>query len=322
MIDYKNYRNSKVAIFHHNDLDGIGGKAVIEGYYELKGCKTATLKMDYSENATNYMANFINKFVNGNEEVLIYIVDISFTEVSLDMLNALVDAYPNTVIWLDHHKSSIDLLASKQVHSDKFLDIVLDNTRCGCRIAYEYLYTRRSGIINIIDDWDRFILSDNRTLPFKTFTDSLSEDNLTKDIKTFISLENKEDERCGVLYYKLLEHYIQNGKIILGYLNGVNKKDLEDNAYEIKVNDLKCIVLNKQGSSSIFCSKINKDEYPIAINYYYSSKGEYVYSVTSCDENLFNCTKFAEAHGGGGHPRRSGFRNKELIFKKGEDYRW
>lgn len=308
-------KNSKAFIFHHDDLDGIGGKSVIEYYCDNNNISTRATKLNYSKYPKNYLVDFIK------DENLIYIVDISFTEDTVDMLNTLVDTYPNTVVWLDHHQSSIDLLESGTIHKSNFKDIVLDKGRCGCRIAYNYLFNKESAIVTIIDDWDRFQLKDKRTLPFKTFTDSLSEDDLTKDLKTFLTLSSNDSEKNGVLFFKLLEHYIKNGKTVLGYLNGKYKKDLEENSYELTINGIKCIALNIQGPSQIFCGKINKDEYPAAINYYYDGN-EFVHSVTSCDENIFNAKAFAEKHGGGGHPKRAGFRTKELLFKKGDNYKW
>jgi len=91
---------------------------------------------------------------------VIYILDFSFSKEQMDWLFAVAEK----VVWLDHHKGVFDMwcggIPEKGIytHVDKTALIILDNTRSGALIAWNYFHPSEEApmLIRHIDDYDRW----------------------------------------------------------------------------------------------------------------------------------------------------------------------
>lgn len=144
-------------IFHHNDLDGRTAAQLLFLETKRKFPDGYVRFVEY-----NYASEFPIEKVDKNE--IVFIVDLSFTGHTINTLKMLVDYYHCTVIWLDHHKSSIDLLHThgaildslsnnRKPDSGELIKFV-DSSYCGAVNTYFFIkaynkYFDYNGLMNI-----------------------------------------------------------------------------------------------------------------------------------------------------------------------------
>lgn len=111
---------------------------------------------------------------------------------------------------------------------------------------------------------------------------------------------------------KKVDEYIKNGKIISNY--NTNRFAMESGSmFNWEFQGHKFICKNGHGNSFNFGNKIEETE--AVILFHYSGKyGKWKYSVYSDEKSTFDCAKFCEQYGGGGHMHSGGFSTKYLIF--------
>lgn len=110
---------------------------------------------------------------------------------------------------------------------------------------------------------------------------------------------------------------IAEGKATDKYIHSRYHRELR-NTFEWEYQGTKFLCKNGNGNSWNFCELIEK--YPAVILFNYSGKdGKWIYSVYSDEKSDFDCKKFCEQFGGGGHLHASGFSTKNLIFFHGEE---
>lgn len=110
----------------------------------------------------------------------------------------------------------------------------------------------------------------------------------------------------------VLNKHIANGRVIDKYLNRRYTNELPL-TFEWECDGTKFLCKSCTGNSWNFQDMINN--YPAVILFEYDgSHGVWVYSVYAADSSTFDCGKFAEQFGGGGHFHAAGFSTKKLIF--------
>lgn len=287
--------------FHHNDLDGKGAASCVLRYLQQRDEAHRINKADYiSVNYKNSVPDA--SFVEPGETI--YIVDYSFTEPTKGQLDGILKI-ASKVIWLDHHASSVEFLeAHPEYNNVSNLDMVIDTTRSGALIAYQYLFPYKEipRYIILIDDYDRWVHRYKESMHFKLAMD--------------MQYDNPYDLVWYQLYhtefYTVLDRLIDAGETIEEYCNGINKKDFKSMSYETEVFGYKCIIMNKRGNSTALAGAL--DKYPIGIIWSFDGT-TYSYSIYSTNKDI-KCNKIAEMFGGGGHPGAAGFTSTRLLFTK------
>jgi oligoribonuclease NrnB/cAMP/cGMP phosphodiesterase (DHH superfamily) len=294
----------KIKCFYHNDLDGNLAGDIVAWFCDYYN------KEDFFE--VNYTDPLPLDTVKDGDEV--WFVDYSFTENTCHVLRDLI-ARGCVVVWIDHHKSSIELI-------DKYQDLkniagIRSNLGCGALLTY--IYTNKLPVtileneqelekvvpyfIRLVDDYDRWVFKyGDKTTYFKLGMDSVGYE-CSKPIWNRISEDNR-----GII----LQAIINNGQTIKRYIDTSNAKYLNDYGYETEIRGLKCLAVNKKTNSWIFGDKIK--EYPICMVYCFNGE-KYTYSIFSQDPNV-DCASIAESYGGGGHKNAAGFSSDELLFKR------
>ena len=181
--------------------------------------------------------------------------------------------------------------------------------RSGAKIAYDELIVKNNifnlnleTVVTYVDDYDRWQHKHPESLLFNSGL-ILFPNGPTDDV-----WNNDPTE------------VIQKGAVIQQYLSIVNNKNVRNNAFFIKINDKKCIVMNTTSRSSQTFGELY-DKYKFAIAYSFNGK-QYYYSVYSSLPEI-DCSMIAKHFdpAGGGHKNAAGFRSNKELFKDGNIFR-
>jgi oligoribonuclease NrnB/cAMP/cGMP phosphodiesterase (DHH superfamily) len=206
------------------------------------------------------------------------------------------------LIWIDHHKSSIESLKNEKI------DGIQKVGKAGCELTWEYFFTNFNipEVIRLLgryDVWDKSNLFEweNRILPFQFGM-------------RIYNFEHNYELWTEILQKDFIENTIKKGKAIIKYLEKDNADFALLNSYEIEIDGLKAIVMNRKGNSQMFNSVWDKDKYDCMVGYVHNGE---VYTISLyTDKPGIDVSLIAKKYGGGGHKQASGFQIKELPFKK------
>ena len=153
-------------IFHHNDLDGRAAAAIV--YHGIKDKLPKGEKVKFQE--LNYKKRISYRSLNENE--VAYIVDYSFTDNTVEQLVKIVDK-SKKVIWLDHHKSSKDLIKALPnlftSLKERGLSHTIKMTESGAMLAWKKFFNKKSipDWVAYVDDYDRWVHALERSEQFR-----------------------------------------------------------------------------------------------------------------------------------------------------------
>jgi oligoribonuclease NrnB/cAMP/cGMP phosphodiesterase (DHH superfamily) len=152
------YNPSDIVVFHHDDIDGkLAGQLIYETFSipntdRFVCCNYSSTMPDIS-------------FIKDTD--LVFIVDYC---IPLEQLKPIIKS-ANFVIWLDHHKTSVDMVNN---NFDYFADQVklgniimdIDMNRCGAKIVSNKLYKIgtqwNEEVVEAVDKYDRWTKEDIR----------------------------------------------------------------------------------------------------------------------------------------------------------------
>ena len=287
-------------MYHGTDADGWASAFIVDYYGKER-----------DENETTFIA-----LVRGKREVeisdlvpntKIVIIDWSFSEANLDVLDYIVDNNID-VLWIDHHKTSVELL-NKYPKYNK-IKHVINTEYCAASLAYTYFTGRE---YNMSPEWIQLISQ------YDTFN------GITEKAKVFNFALKTSDTRPysnHSIWYKLVsyhdvyptfEHLIKLGTELKHYEERQNHLYLKANAFECTIHGIKCIACNKMSNSMLFGSQYS--EYPICCTFIFDGF-KYKYTLYS-NTTIFDvdCSKIAEEYSGGGHKGAAGFITDHIIFE-------
>lgn len=294
-------------IFYHNDNDGAAAAAMVYHYAKNKLNEKIKsrdfIKVNYNKSVPNA------DLVCNNEKV--FIVDYSFTKNSIDQLRKIRNKTSN-IIWLDHHKSSLETLdIVKEERLTSYTEI--DTNRCGAKIAYDYLIKNNNifdddtlknveRIIDLVDDYDRWVHQYEESLVFNIGSTAYD-----------------THPRSGFWVSINIDKVVNKGKFIKSIKDEENKKYCKTYSYTCTINGHKCIVLNTPESSSRAFGDSYKD-YNLAVRYIFNGH-VYQYSIYSELEDI-DCSKIANKinPSGGGHKGAAGCVSSKLEFLPDVEY--
>lgn len=283
--------------YYHNDIDGKCAGSVVArktGNYN----PSDYIMYDYST-PLNFDA------VEEGETV--YFVDLSFSVNTVDKLKELVETKKCNLIWCDHHQSSMEVMKNNPEY--KAIKGIRRNGISGAALTYMYLYECEyeeiPTFIRLVSDFDCWLFKMEHTLEFKYAIEAKDHDAL--DI-----IWNKLMRDNASIMKTYLNKLFDKGKIISKYVKKEYEEYRKKYAYESRIDNYKCLVVNRSCNSLIFGNLIK--EYPIVAIWAFDGE-QYKYSIYS-DKPEVDCSKIAEKFGGGGHKGASGFTSKELILKK------
>ena len=337
-----------VFIYCHDDTDGNGSCSIIYEMYKNLGIDTEYIEHEEIDYTKNINPNMFD------ENDIVYFVDYSFSEKSnIEALITLVKNIECKVVWIDHHKPSLDLINSGEIESIKcnsnFLYFI--NTEyCATVLCYVFakyiisnanlnvnsininisdidynVYTLDMSslplVIQYIDSYDTWKHNKENTIEFIY---GVMSSGVTPD--TFMSIAVNSNNKCifdNVMCDRYVDRCINAGKKIKKYLDNNNMKLRSKNGFEFNIifNDIiyHCYALNTVGNSTVFGDLF--DEYDIVCPFSYNGK-MYKYSLFTSKEDI-ECDIIAkhlgsiDDLGGGGHRKAAGFQTLEQILGDG-----
>lgn len=297
---------------YHNDMDGRCAAALIAYFTGYRN------NADYIE--CDYRHFPIDEICDSED---VFIVDYSFTSNTVEYLKELIYNKKCNVVWIDHHKSSVDLNNGfdsydyqsistnenlRPYHIPNNLWIakipgIRSQSGSGAALTWRYFMEDAEPpmFVKYVDDYDRWIYKYGEdTIYFKLGLETVDFDALDPIWSELLDNTEKTDGLIAV------------GGIIKQHIDKDHEHYLSMYGYESKILDIPCYVVNRKTNSWIFGDKIN--DYPVVIVWAFDGS-LYSYSLYSNDTEV-DCAKIAESFGGGGHPGAAGFTSDKLLFTK------
>lgn len=229
----------------------------------------------------------------------VYIVDFSFDPEDIEKMATQVK---KKVIVLDHHQTACDKLMKLSKKRNKKLDIVLDTTRAGCQITWDYLCDkhhksiRRPPFLDYIADRDLW----KWELPYSR------EVNTAMHHDKYLSFENFDQ-----LFTNWLHHFDilrKRGREILKFNNTTMRKILWSSAI-VELRGIKMLAVN----STILISELGNlalekciPKVDVVLIWRYNIRDQLFECSVRTNESV-DASVVAGLFNGGGHPRASGF---------------
>ena len=293
-------------IYHGSDFDGHCGGAIARDYFENEAGKA------YTMHSYNYGQPFPHEVFEKGDEL--YFIDVSFQP--NDEMKEWKEKYGYDIYIIDHHKTVVesDIL-------NYIVGGVLDVTKSGCELAWEYFYPNRKmpKVVELLGRYDVWDKSDikmwkNLIMPFQ-FGFNLMDTNPCYDdafMRTWDRIFYFEDWEMA----QFIDEVVYKGKAIQRYQKGQNRKAVKGYSIPLQFCDKKAIVMNTTGrNSGIFDSIWNEDEYDLML-VYARSKYDIGVSLYTTKEGV-DVSELAKLHGGGGHTQAAGFCAQDVEIKDG-----
>jgi oligoribonuclease NrnB/cAMP/cGMP phosphodiesterase (DHH superfamily) len=263
-------------ICHHNDLDGITAAAVIYEYLKIvnKNKKKDIMYFFYKIDYTMDLRNVLPKNIPSGDEI--YFVDYSFSDIN-NLKHVLeLSTKDIKVTWIDHHKTSEDIVKKYTGYSNKDFDLyeynnfyyLIDTKYCGAYLAYLYADQRLNGcyvpthkilvptlieldnmplFIKYVDSWDTWKHNMPYTEEFNLGMSTIKHGpkNLFSMIFNYSSgvinklFSDKDEDIELVQSYmkKYIDDVIDKGKVIKAYKDVVNESLCNEYGFEFDIID-------------------------------------------------------------------------------------
>ena len=325
-----------VLIVHHCDNDGYGAAAIIAHAIGKD-------KVDYIE--ASYEVP-LKKLIKNTNYRTIYFVEysISTKENALFVmkLNKEID-----VIWIDHHKSSIDMIEEMPELSDLYGYRVIGISGTGLSWIYalNHLALNREGVTDLVlnNATSKIDQIQDTYTPISTLMggsilrqlmipttlhlinrwDIWDIDDRVLDFKYGLDISEPID-LLGVLEsdeidFRTQSKAIHDGVVIRRHVEKEDKENCDKNGFEIKIqyenNTYSCFCLNTNHFSSLaFGDRVN--DYDIVMPFNYNGR-KWRYSMYTVKTGV-DCSRIAKRFAGGGHPQAAGFTTDNLVVNPGE----
>jgi nanoRNase/pAp phosphatase (c-di-AMP/oligoRNAs hydrolase) len=271
-----------LVIYHADCLDGIAAAWCI--WQKFDG-KVDLLAAKYGDNIPT-----IDKI----EKRDIYIVDFSYSARQLITLTTLA----NMVVVLDHHVTAVRNLEEVEEDIPLNLELILDTTKSGCRLAWEYCMGDAPLPVTLchIEDRDlwKWNLAHSAQVTATLYSYPLSMKLIDDAVHEYPPMNCRTMLLEGIAIIRAREQQVR--RII----------DSSCDCFWIKEHN----VVARNAPKSLASEVAHKllEEYPVspfALVYYRHTRGWEV-SLRSREGGI-DVSKVAEQYGGGGHPKAAGF---------------
>lgn len=281
-----------LVIYHAHCTDGFG--AAFCAWLKF-GDEAEYAPMNYGERS---------EFDVANREV--YILDFSFPR---EVMNHIFE-HAKRVVWLDHHKTAFEMWCTTELEKHVELHqlpndhiIVLDNSKSGAMLAWEYFHPKQGAplFIKLIDDRDRWQF---KLQPSKAFHTAMS-------MRKPWSFESWKHEFVGPQgYFYDIRELLSQGELLLKYQ--------EQQVQSLVKYARKCFIMCEplgygvEGLSintSLHMSEVGHElankSGTFGMIWYLGENGEAKVSLRSNGD--YDVSAIAKQFGGGGHKNAAGF---------------
>lgn len=239
------------------------------------------------------------------------------------------DCRQENVIWIDHHKTSIES------HPESIPGYRIDGV-AACRLAWQWFRAEEkilngplphSTTLPILSDFvDRRVnepyavqlageydVWDKRNKDAEVFQMGLRSVTLTDDVWALMFWSSTY---TGAQHADLIDRLLLNGKIIQGYANERDANIVKHLGFVVEFEGLKFLALNSAAKSSLqFAAKdIPETGHDALLKFNFTGQHWDVSLYHAAHRNDLDLAIIAQKYGGGGHRGACGFRAKALPW--------
>ena len=278
--------------YYHNDLDGKCAAAIVLKKYS--DCRMR--EIDYKDDP-----DFTQEVM---DEEWVFIVDFSLKPEKMDQLLAVVG--PESIIWIDHHRTAMDYkyqclpIKLKDGITERWpieLKGIREEGKSGCVLTWEYLYP------NIIQPWvvrwigDRDVWAWEYGEDTKLFTAGMLLQNCDPT-NTLLWRSLFDDDST------LLDSILNNGELVIKNRAMYAKSCRGCLGYKVIWEKQPCFIINMPMTSTEDFGEYYANYLCIGMSF---DGKQWTVSMRSKDPDICDVSKIAKKYGGGGHPGAAGF---------------
>ena len=269
--------------FHGADDDGKSSAAIVKAKYS-----DATLI------GINYGEPFPWEKIEPKDTV--FVVDFCVEPIE-EMIEL---SKKSDLVWIDHHKSSLEQAASVGFNPDGLRMI----GRSGCELTWEFLFHGKQMplAIHLIGRYDVWDHTDPRVLPF--MYGMRLEDTRPSNDGLWDNLLSEDTD--------VLEKILARGNIAFPYQVKEDERYAKSSSFEAEFEGYRAICLNVSPSNSLmFDSVWDEENHDVMLAFVF--RGDKVKASVYTTRADIDCSKIALKLGGGGHKEAAGFEVKDAA---------
>jgi oligoribonuclease NrnB/cAMP/cGMP phosphodiesterase (DHH superfamily) len=273
--------------YHSADLDG--------------WCSGAIVKMAYPECemiGINYGDAVRWERIEPKE--MVFMVDFSLPMEDMERLSDLSE-----LVWIDHHKSAIEAARERCFMSSG--GQLLEIGRAGCELTWEWCFNgvslpRAVFLLGRYDVWDHH--NHPGALDFQYGMRGVGE--CGPESQGFWQRLFNDD-------HFEVDRIIQDGELLLAYEEAQNAMYVKSCAFEVELDGLRCIAVNKGLTNSLlFASVYDPTRHDVMLSFV-RRPGKWTVSIYA-DKPEVDASEICKNRGGGGHKGAAGFQCDVLPF--------
>jgi len=284
--------NNAIIFYHANCVDGFAAAHVIERHILRDLAQVPILvPVQYGQVETPEQFDALYGYMLQYEEAII--VDFSFPPAVMDHIAKTAQK----TYWLDHHKTAFeemkfDINKRYDLWAGSNFYLVLDNSKCGAMLAWEFVHgvgAEAPDFIKVVDDYDRWVFQYPQT----------------KDAQMYIRSHNMDRLAFDSLMLMSMDEMAQAGGMMRQYYNQQLENHKKRTPMRVNFAWTEGLALNADAS---FSSELGHylAEQSGTFGAVYQIDGEKVkFSLRSCGN--FDVSAIARFYGGGGHKNAAGF---------------
>ena len=306
-------RKNVFCFTHSADYDGIFSGEIVRAYYKNS---VKIIPITYADKEVHTIFNDYNL-----KDAIVIICDFSFPN---EIMQELTDIC-NTVIWCDHHKTSIERITALQCYQN--IKGIQDIRYSGAELIWAYLYNNKQiddmsnepTIIKSIGAYDTWRFSnEDEKLQCLIMQNGLRSIGITFNSIEFSILLHSLIEKQHDKYDELMSHVMKIGKAKLDYQYEF-KYHLYEKMFQTKtLSKYTCCTINGSGSSEMFKYCYDPQLHDCCIRYAQSKNGKWGYSVYVLNDKIdrYDATEIAKciSSESGGHRGVAGASSDLNIF--------
>jgi uncharacterized protein len=303
----------RIGFFHNSDLDGHCSGAILK--YKMPDIELVGL--DYTVSKEGEFPTWPVDEVKNADEV--YMVDFCLPQADMVLISILMENNGGKFVWIDHHKSAIEMFAGLDADVQGGFATKLDSGKAACELVWEYLYPGKKTpkFVKLLGKYDTWRRQDKREweediLPFEygmmaCDTNPVGGTRVWKDLLL---------TDIPILRDVAINSISVGGRHVLKYLRTRNEEIAKRDSYLVEIDGLRGIAINSESHSSMVLESVyDPNLHDIMIVYNHTHEQKWYISFYST-HNGIDCSEVAKKRGGGGHRGAAGCSVDELPFKK------
>jgi oligoribonuclease NrnB/cAMP/cGMP phosphodiesterase (DHH superfamily) len=267
----------KTLCLHHNDPDGRAAGAIVR---RALGSGVALYEMDYGVLVPWELIEDTQKVI---------VVDFSLPKDEMERIAA-----ERELIWIDHHKTSLE--ENAKISQD--WPGLRDTEEAGCVLTWQFFFPNQPvpKAVVLIGDRDIWRWAEADTGPFGEGL--INQDTRPNNDELWVPLLNNDPEA--------IQELIESGKLLREARLVKMRRMVNGRGFPVTFEGFSTMVINDRGNGEMG-EYIRSLGYQIAYCYIDKMLNGKLYTYVTLYSGRIDVSEIAKRFGGGGHPGASGF---------------